>query len=431
MAKSQKLIVSTMILLYNIAIRLYQFSIFLFSFFYEKAKLWRSGRKDIFKKIKQEIDVSKKTIWIHCSSLGEFEQGRPIIEQIKKDLPDVQILLTFFSPSGFEIRKNYQQADYIFYLPLDTKKNAQQFIQLLQPQLVVFVKYEFWYHYLNELKIKQIPIILVSAVFREQQVFFKWHGSLFRKMLSFFEVIFVQDENSKNLLTRHFQGKIIVAGDTRIDRVLAIAKKKKAFPLVNKFADGSKVLVIGSSWPPDEDILLKYINQNKDSNWKYIVAPHEIDTAHLEQIEKKLSIASIRFSQLNQSNYKENKVLIIDNIGMLSSLYQYGKLAYIGGGFGAGIHNILEPMAFHLPVIFGPKYQKFEEANKQIASGGGFCIHNFNDFQKTMQLLNNKNAYEKSSQAVQTYLEDEQGATDQIMKLITKIIEQEAKRSDR
>ena len=403
-----------MIFLYNIAIWFFKIGILIASFFSPKARKWIAGRKNIFPTIQSQIPENQQIIWFHCASLGEFEQGRPLIEKIKKELTGHQILLTFFSPSGFEIRKNYEHADYIFYLPIDSKRNAQQFLNIVKPVLAVFVKYEFWYHYLHELKKQKTPTLLISAIFRKDQIFFKSYGQFFKKMLHCFDHIFVQNEFSRTLLLQNNVKPVSLAGDTRVDRVLEISEQAKNFPKVEAFSGTSEVLLCGSTWQPDEEILIPFINEQIDFRWKYIIAPHDIKEANLKRIEKMLSVSSIRYSKANSINAAVAKVLIIDNIGMLSSLYQYGNVAYIGGGFGKGIHNILEPIAFGLPVIFGINYQKFEEANHLVKNGGAFSISNKNELEKVMLNLEKEVLYNIASAKAKNYILENKGATSMI-----------------
>ncbi len=405
-------------MLYDFGIWVYYLGIWLASFFNKKAKLWIEGRKDVFGNIKSQITDNQSIIWFHCASLGEFEQGRPLIEKIKKTLPDHKILLTFFSPSGYEIRKNYEQADYILYLPLDTKKNAKRFLEIVQPKMVFFVKYEFWYNYLHHLNQRKIPTYLISSIFRQDQIFFQPYGSFFKEMLFFFDHIFVQNQKSKTILLENGISHLSVAGDTRVDRVLEIQKNKKSFDVINTFKGTADILIGGSTWPPDEDILIKWIHAQKDFRWKFIIAPHDISKNHLEEIEKKLKINSIRFSKANAFNSAAAKVMIIDNIGMLSSLYQYGKIAIIGGGFGSGIHNTLEPITFGLPVIFGKKYQKFEEAINLVETGGGFSINNYNEFKDVMENLETEYFYNNASTNAKKYILESQGATKEIFDFV-------------
>ena len=413
--------------LYNFGVKAYSFGIRVASFFNKKAKLWVDGRKGILKKLETAFHPLRHSptslspvIWMHVASLGEFEQGRPIIEKLKEKYPDHKILLTFFSPSGYEIRKNYELADFVFYLPIDSKKNAKRFIEIVHPRLVIFVKYEFWYHYLNTLQSKGIPTILVSALFRPNQLFFKNYGGLFKKMLRGFDHIFVQNQSSFDLLKKHHFQKVTLAGDTRVDRVAAIAMQAKPFEFIEQFAEGQKVLVCGSTWPPDEAVLIDFIKNSED--WKFIIAPHEIGENNINRLQKFLPADSIRYSKAKEGEAKNKKILIIDNIGMLASIYRYGKVAYIGGGFGKGIHNTLEPVAFGLPVIFGPKFKKFEEAITLLEKGGGFSVSNTLEFKQLMSKMNNDNFFLKASSEAKNFITENRGATDQILSSLSKIL---------
>ena len=403
---------------YNFAISLYYFGIWLTSFFNQKAKFWVEGRKDVFSKLRSQITDNQSIVWFHCASLGEFEQGRPLIEKIKKTLPQHKILLTFFSPSGYEIRKNYEHADYICYLPIDTKKNVKEFIHIVQPKMAFFVKYEFWFNYLNQLNQSKIPTYLISSIFRKDQIFFKPYGSFFKKMLFFFDHIFVQNEKSKTILLENGISHLSVAGDTRVDRVLEIQKNKKSFDKINAFKGTAEILIGGSTWPLEEDILIEWIHTQKDYRWKFIIAPHDISENHLLEIERKIKVNVVRFSKADAFNSAAAKVMIIDNIGMLSSLYQYGKIALIGGGFGSGIHNTLEPITFGLPVIFGKKYQKFEEAISLVETGGGFSISDYDEFKNVMENLDKEDFYNNASTNAKIYISENQGATKEIFDFV-------------
>jgi len=380
------------------------------AFFNKKAKQSIEGRKGIFEKLKSE-KFDGNWIWMHCASLGEFEQGRPLIEKIKAEQPTQKIILTFFSPSGFEIRKNYDEADCVVYLPYDSPSNTRQFLDIVKPQKAIFVKYEFWHFYLKKLKKRKIPTYLISAVFRKEQSFFKWYGRFFRNMLSAFSHIFTQDENSIQLLKSIDFENAKAIGDTRVDRVLKIANSAKQFPEIEAFCNQSPILICGSTWPPDEAILAPFINQNLPKNWKVIIAPHDIKTKHIEQIQEHFTVPTNTYTNLEIGRKNNAKVLIINNIGMLSSIYQYGKIAYIGGGFGNGIHNTLEPIAFGLPVIFGTKFQKFTEAVELVKTGGGFSISNQNELEEVFEKLLEKEEFEKASSQAQSYISTNQGAT--------------------
>lgn len=401
-----------MIFFYNLGIFFYRMAIGIASFFSPKAQLWISGRSGLFLKIKTFREKNEgKLIWFHCASLGEFEQGRPVMEGLKEKQPDWKIIVTFYSPSGYEIRKNYKLADAVFYLPLDTKKNAQKFVNALRPHYAIFVKYEFWYHHLSELNQRAIPTLLISAIFRKEQIFFRWYGGLHRQMLTFFEQIFVQDKLSlQNLQDIDIQN-IILSGDTRIDRVLSISKEGKTIPNIATFKGDSPLLICGSTWGKDEEILAEVIANDKFSNWKFVIVPHEIDEKHLKKIETILPLSSVRFSEMKERNLSDFRVLLVDNIGLLSALYRYGNFAYIGGGFGAGIHNTLEPMAHGLPVVFGPKYRKFSEAVYLFNSGGGFSIRNEIDLQNVFMNLSDEKIRRIAADKSKKYILENEGAS--------------------
>lgn len=385
----------------------------------EKARLFVKGRKNWRKTLSEEVDSNARYIWMHCASLGEFEQGRPLIEEIKKQFPEYKIALTFFSPSGYEIRKNYDLADIVMYLPLDTKRNAKDFLNLLKPEKAFFVKYEFWHFYISELKKRKIPLFVVSAIFRENQQFFKntpW-GKWYRKMLFSVEHIFVQNETSGRLLEAVGVTNYSVSGDTRFDRVASIAKGFKNFPVVEKFKGNAKLIVAGSTWKPDEELLAEFINQNSEA--KIIFAPHEVSEANINRLTQLLKKPVVRFSQIENVEVESVQVIIVDSIGILSSLYKYGEIAYIGGGFGVGIHNILEAATFGLPVIFGPNYQKFKEAVDLKSEGGAFSITDFNQLQTIMnRLLNNVDALIKASEISKNYVAKNIGSTKLIIKKV-------------
>jgi 3-deoxy-D-manno-octulosonic-acid transferase len=385
----------------------------------EKARLFVKGRKNWRQTLSEEVDSNARYIWMHCASLGEFEQGRPVIEEIKKQFPEYKIALTFFSPSGYEIRKNYGLADIVMYLPLDTKRNAKDFLNLLNPEKVFFVKYEFWHFYISELKKRKIPLFVISAIFRENQQFFKnspW-GKWYRKMLFRVEHIFVQNETSGKLLEAVGVKNYTVSGDTRFDRVASIAKGFKNFPIVEKFKGNAKLIVAGSTWKPDEELLAEFINQNTEA--RIIFAPHEVSEANINRLTQLLKKPAVRFSQIENVEVESVQVIIVDSIGILSSLYKYGEIAYIGGGFGVGIHNILEAATFGLPVIFGPNYQKFKEAVDLISEGGAFSITDFNQLQIIMnRLLNNEDALKKASEISKNYVAKNIGSTKLIIKKV-------------
>lgn len=399
-------------LLYNLGIFFYGFGIRIASLFNIKAKIWLKGRKNIFNIISDKIkDEIRPKIWIHCSSLGEFEQGRPIIEFIHSQITEYCIVLTFFSPSGFEIRKNYQDADYIFYLPLDTSSNAKKFVKYINPRIAIFVKYEFWINYLMELKKQNVYLVLMSAVFRPNQLFFKSYGTFYKRAIFAFNKIFVQDEESVELLKNigYMTGE--KSGDTRFDRVSHLAKNTQQFPLIKKFIDNKKTVIAGSTWSKDEELLSSYFNKD-EKQIKLIIAPHEIHKKHIEQIILRFNNSIILYSELNEDiDLSKYKILIIDTIGILGSIYQYGSIAYIGGGFGKGIHNILEAATYGLPVIFGPNYHKFYEAKMLIKKGGAFTLNNQVEFDKTLEnLLENNTQIKESGSIAKKFVYENKGA---------------------
>jgi 3-deoxy-D-manno-octulosonic-acid transferase len=404
--------------LYNLGIRVYYLAILITSPFNRKARLWVNGRKGLFEHIRSKLDPGISVIWFHCSSLGEFEQGRPVIEKIRDIFPGRKILLTFYSPSGYEIRKNYSGADYIFYLPLDTRRNAAKFMNIVKPEAVFFIKYDYWFHFLSWLKKMNIKIYLISGIFRPGQVFFKWYGKWFREILRTFHHLFVQDNESAELLKSIGFENVTVCGDTRFDRVYEIGQKAAEFPLIRSFIDGKTVLIAGSTWPPDEDILIRFINENK-LPVKFIIAPHEIHERGIIRLQDSIQRKTLRYTSINESEIKNAEVLIIDTIGILSSVYQYGSVAYIGGGFGKGIHNILEAAAFGLPIIFGPNFKKFHEANELIKLNGAFPIENFNDFIRIINtFINNHQTFTSAGDNARKYVQNNLGATSIITKFV-------------
>ena len=403
-------------IIYNLGIRLFSIALIFASAFNKKARLFRTGRKNIFESIQKKIDPNANIIWFHCSSLGEFEQGRPVIESIKEREPGYKILLTFFSPSGYEVRKDYEVADYIFYLPVDTKKNAEKFIRLVNPQKVVFVKYEFWYHYLHTLSGKNIPVYLISSNFRPNQIFFQRHGEFFRQILRKFTHLFVQNLRSQELLSAIHIEHVTVAGDTRFDRVNAIVENRKDLQEIETFKNNKFTIVAGSTWKEDEEILIRLIHESENDQ-KWILAPHEIQENHIAQIIRSVKRPVIRYSEINKSDSSQANVLIIDNIGMLSSLYYYGNLAFIGGGFGKGIHNILEAATYGIPVLFGPKFKAFQEAIDMVNSGGAFSVKSYEELMNIFQqLVNNPEHLKNSGNIARKYVQSNLGATESIVK---------------
>ena len=375
------------------------------------SELWH-GEREAFRILKEKVDPEAQYVWFHAASLGEFEQGRPLMEQLRKDHPEYKILLTFFSPSGYEVRKNYEGADIITYLPLDTITNARRFLRLVRPVKAFFIKYEFWYNYLHILKHRNVPVYSVSSIFRPDQVFFKWYGRQYGRVLNCFTHFFVQNEISKELLAKIGIDCVTIVGDTRFDRVLQIKEAAKQLPIVKAFKQDAKVFVAGSSWQPDEEIFIKYFNEHRD--WKLIIAPHVIGEDHLKQIEKLLEGRKvIRYSGLSgdSGDLGEAEVLIIDCFGLLSSIYHYGDVAYVGGGFGVGIHNLLEAAVWDVPVFFGPNNERFQEA-QALKQSGGFEITNYNDFERLMNRFITDEAYLKAQgQLAGQYVKGKAGAT--------------------
>jgi 3-deoxy-D-manno-octulosonic-acid transferase len=407
-----------MIIIYNLGILIFSAIARLISPFNSRASLWVKGRKNWAEKIADKIKTGDRVIWIHCASLGEFEQGRPVIEAIRKEMPAFKIVLTFFSPSGYEIRKNYNNADCISYLPSDTPGNAGKFIDMVRPEFVIFVKYEFWNNYISKLYRNKIPLYLISGIFRPGQHFFKWYGSFFRNMLKKFEKIFVQDQQSYDLLTGIGIEKVYLAGDTRFDRVIQIAGSAKVITKIEQFRGTEKLFLAGSSWKQDEEIIAEYINQFP-SKMKWVFAPHEIDKSNIERLEKLIKVKSVRFSEYNEVS-ADARVLIIDNIGMLSSAYRYAYIAAVGGGFGRGIHNILEPACWGIPVIFGPRHKNFKEAVNLLSAGGAKSFRTFDDFRRNLDLwLSDEKIYTISAETASKYVKENAGATGIIIKEIS------------
>jgi 3-deoxy-D-manno-octulosonic-acid transferase len=407
----------TMKVLYNVGILIFSALAFLVAPFNTRASLWVRGRKLWAEKIAGKIKPGDRIIWIHCASLGEFEQGRPVIEAIKKELPLFKVILTFFSPSGYEVRKNYEKADCISYLPSDTPSNAKKFIELIKPEYVIFVKYEFWNNYITEIYSRDIPLYLISGIFRPGQHFFKWYGSFFRSMLRKFEKIFVQDQRSLDLLKAIGLTKVCLAGDTRFDRVVQIAGSAGEIKVLDQFRGDEKLFLAGSSWKQDEEIISEYVN-NFPLRMKWVFAPHEIDKSNIERLEKLFNSKCVRFSEFTDS-FADARVLIIDNIGMLSSAYRYAYIAEIGGGFGKGIHNVLEAACWGVPVIFGPNHEKFKEAVDLKQAGGARSFQTFKEFRQILDLfLSDDKVYHASADTAVKYVKENTGATGIIMKEI-------------
>ena len=403
--------------MYNLAIYLYLLGVAVYSRFNEKVrKMWR-GERDAFRILREQVDPNARYVWFHAASLGEFEQGRPLMEQMKREHPDIKILLTFFSPSGYEVRKNYEGADIICYLPLDTITNARRFLRTVRPEMAFFIKYEFWYNYLHILKHRNVPVYSVSSIFRDGQVFFRWYGRQYGKVLKCFTHFYVQNEKSKELLNKIGLTNVTITGDTRFDRVLQIKEQAKRLPVIEQFTKGQKVFIAGSSWQPDEDIFIKYFNEHRD--WKLVIAPHVIGEDHLQQIEKLLEGRKVvRYTDIseNSKDLEDAEALIINCFGLLSSIYNYAGVTYVGGGFGVGIHNTLEAAVWDVPVIFGPNNEKFHEAQGLKACEGGFEITNYEDFEQLMNRFESDADYQKKAgQQAGNYVKQMSGATKRIL----------------
>ncbi len=406
--------------MYNLAIYLYLLAVKFVGLFSKKVKLMRKGHKQVFDILRQSIDKDSQYLWFHAASLGEFEQGRPLIERIRKRYPQYKILLTFFSPSGYEVRKNYEGADVICYLPFDTPRNVRRFLDLARPSMAFFIKYEFWQNYMKGLQRRGIPTYSVSSIFRPNQVFFRWYGGQYYKVLTRITHFFVQNEESLRLLATRGVTNATVVGDTRFDRVLEIHQAARQLPLVERFkGDCNKVLVAGSSWQPDEELFIDYFNRHPEM--KLIIAPHVVDENHLAWIESRLNRPSMRYTRALGTNADLSRVdcLIIDCYGLLSSIYRYGEISYVGGGFGVGIHNVLEAAVYGIPVLFGPNNQRFREARQLLAEGGAFEIHDATGFAATMDRLFTDEAFlAQSGECAGRYVKDNAGAADAVLEAI-------------
>lgn len=406
-------------LLYTLSILCYQFLVRFAALFNSKARLMIQGQKNTLVVLDNRLQKNRYTVWFHAASLGEFEQGRPLMEDLKQRMPEAQIVLTFFSPSGYEVRKKYDLADVVCYLPFDTPHQVRSFLDRVQPQKAVFIKYEFWANYLYALRRRNIPIYLVSAIFRPNQLFFKKYGFFYRNLLSLYEHLFVQDKTSSDLLSTVGVQHVTVAGDTRFDRVATIAGQAKQLPVVEAFATDNHVLVAGSSWPADESFLVSFFNIHPEL--KLIMAPHVTSESHVEAICASLKRPFIRYSQATIENVTAADCLVIDSIGLLSSIYRYGEMAYIGGGFGVGIHNVLEAAVYRIPVIFGPNYHKFREARDLIAEGGGFSIASGDELNALLlRFLQEDQFLAQAGEAAGLYVRNNKGASDIIMQYLLK-----------
>lgn len=416
-----------MLFLYSIVTQIIQFLLPFLGFFIPKIKLFVQGRKTVFQTLEQKIKTQDQTIWFHAASLGEYEQGLPVIEKIKEKFPNHKIVITFFSPSGYEVRKNNTIADATVYLPLDTKLNAQKFLKLVHPEMVFFIKYEFWPNYLNELKKSNITTYLISGIFRENQAFFKWYGGFYRKALKTFDYFFVQNENSKKLLQSLGFQNVKISGDTRFDRVVSILERDNSLDFIEQFKNNKTTIVIGSSWPKDEEILVQFINQASD-DVKFIIAPHNIKSEQIQQLKNSISKKVILFSEKDEilkqhfdcaqcDKLSEYQVFIIDTIGILTKIYSYANIAYVGGGFGnPGVHNILEPATFGVPIVIGPNYSHFVEATALVHQEGCISINNPKDLDEVFtELIYKKDIRHEKGHICETFVQMNKGATEVIL----------------
>ncbi|PZO28743.1 MAG: 3-deoxy-D-manno-octulosonic acid transferase [Flavobacteriaceae bacterium] len=406
-----------MLFLYSIVTQIVQFLLPLFGFFSPKMKLFVNGRKTVFETLEQKINSSDKTIWFHAASLGEFEQGLPVMEKIKAKFPNHKIVVTFFSPSGYEVRKNNTIADATVYLPLDTKSNAEKFLKLVHPEMVFFIKYEFWPNYLNELKKTNVTTYLISGIFRENQAFFKWYGGFYRKALKTFDYFFVQNESSKKLLQSLGFQNVKISGDTRFDRVVAILERDNSLDFIANFKDNKTTIVIGSSWPKDEELLINYINQSSEEI-KFIIAPHNIKEEQISNLKSQITKKTVLFSEKNNLDLSNFNVFIIDTIGILTKIYSYADIAYVGGGFGnPGVHNLLEPATFGIPIIVGPNYSHFAEATALVHQEGCISINIQNELNEAFDnLISNEDIRHEKGHICETFVQMNKGATVVILK---------------
>lgn len=403
---------------YNFGLSLYAWVIRLASARHRKARLWTEGRKDLFRRMTEAIDPDARIVWIHVASLGEFEQGRPIIERIRKSHPEYKILLTFFSPSGYEIRKDYKGVDYVFYLPIDTPRNARRFLDAAHPEIAIFVKYEFWLNLLRELRRRKIRTYIVSAIFRRNSVFFRPYGGMWRQALESFDTLFVQNEESKRLLAELGFDNVVVAGDTRFDRVAEIARAAKHIDVVERFKGDSRLFVAGSTWGPDEELLIRLMNENPEV--KFVIAPHEMDEGRIVRLIAETRGGALRYTGCtSRTSYGRRQLLILDTVGLLASVYGYADWSYIGGGFGVGIHNTLEAATFGLPVAFGPNYRKFKEARDLVTLGAARSITDYESLRAWyIPLRDNEEFLQKTCRIAKDYTMRHQGATGIIVKTI-------------
>jgi 3-deoxy-D-manno-octulosonic-acid transferase len=404
-------------LFYNIGICIFILIVKIASIRNPKAKKWIRGRKGLFKKIRKEQDTKEKVVWVHCASLGEFEQGRPLIEEIKRKYPEKKIALTFFSPSGYEVQEDYKDADFVYYLPSDTRRNARRFIKYINPEVVFFIKYDYWFNFLSLLKKKLVPVYFVSSIFRKDQLFFKWYGKWYCKMLKKVTHFFLQNQESAELLQSLNINHFSVTGDTRFDRVAHILENVKPIREVEKFLDSQKAIIAGSSWKAEEALLMQYYRINP--GFKLIIVPHEVSVENIQRIKKQFGESAICYSEISFSNLSEKNVLIVDSYGMLTSLYQYGYIAIVGGGFGSGIHNVLEAATYGMPVIFGPKFERFKEAIDMVNHNCAFPVCNIEEFNTIMNhLLKSPSLVKTISEIASNYVKSNVGATSKILDFV-------------
>ena len=408
-----------MLFIYSIIISIAGLLLQIIAFFVPKINLFVAGRKEVFPTLKAKIKPTDKTIWFHAASLGEYEQGLPVIERIKEKYPTHKIIISFFSPSGYEVRKNNTLADATVYLPLDSKKNVSKFIQLVHPEIVFFIKYEFWPNYLNELKSQNIPTYLISGIFREKQAFFKWYGGFYRKALDAFTYFFVQNENSLQLLRQLGKENAIVSGDTRFDRVASILERDNTLDFIAEFKNGTTTVVAGSTWHKDEELLIDFINSNS-TDTKYIIAPHNIKQDQIQQLKNSCTKKVVLYSEKEGKNLKDYDVFIIDTIGILTKIYSYANIAYVGGGFGQpGVHNILEPATFGIPIVIGPNYSHFAEAIELVQIGGCISVNNPENFQAILNELISDSLVQKSKGNLSAqFVQKNKGAVAKIMSTV-------------
>ena len=410
-----------MFFLYNLLIHFSAGIVQILSFFNPKMALFVNGRKDVFEVLKQSISKNDKTIWFHAASLGEYEQGLPVMEMVKQKYPNHKIVLTFFSPSGYEVRKNNSIADVTVYLPLDTSSNSKRFLDLVHPELVFIIKYEYWPNYLKELRKRKITTFLISGIFRENQVFFKWYGGFYREALKTFEHFFVQNEKSKELLETLNYNNVTVSGDTRFDRVAGILERDNSLDFVSNFRGDSQLIVVGSSWPKDEDNLLYFIN-NSPASAKFIIAPHNIKEDQILAFAERIKVPTILYSKMGSADLSTFKVLIVNTVGLLTKIYSYADIAYVGGGFGnPGVHNILEPATFGIPIVIGPNFSHFAEATELVEIGAALSINNATELNKTLsKLLNDLELQKTLGNQASQYVQKNKGATETISKYLSK-----------